>query len=309
MTDRPIYDVRLVQEKVSRPAYVAQVRLSVFAPLDTPAADLRARLDRLAAAYRQFNLASGNSLVPRRLDLRSLDLREIVPLPSRRAASVLNTRELAGLWHLPQAQADVPLLERTTARQRLPLPVTVARGCPIGIATHQGRTVPVALPDELLRRHLLLVAKTRRGKSSLLLHLIRYLMAAPAVGGPSPAVMVVDPHTDLARAALGLAPPSRRGDVVYLDLSERERPFGLNLLDIGLGWERDKAVANALSIFRREFDRFWGPRMEDAFRFALLTLYEANEALYAATSDGAGRQYTVLDVPAVLVDTAFRRTV
>jgi hypothetical protein len=31
--------------------------------------------------------------------------------------------------------------------------------------------VPVSLPDELLRRHLLLVAKTRRGKSSLLLRI------------------------------------------------------------------------------------------------------------------------------------------
>ena len=76
--------------------------------------------------------------------------------------------------------------------------------------------------------------------------------------------------------------PSRRDNVVYLDVSERARPFGLNLLDVGLGWDRDKAVSNALAIFRREFDRFWGPRMEDAFRFALLTLFEANQAICAA---------------------------
>jgi len=46
-----------------------------------------------------------------------------------------------------------------------------------------------------------------------------------------------------------------------------------------LGWDQDKAVANLLAIFRHEFSGFWGPRMEDAFRFALLTLYAANQSL------------------------------
>ena len=84
-------------------------------------------------------------------------------------------------------------------------------------------------------------------------------MEAPVPAGGSPALVLVDPHHDLAQAALGLVPPLRRGEVVYLDVAERERPFGLNLLDVGLGWDRDKAVSNALAIFRREFDRFWGP--------------------------------------------------
>ncbi|HZS15733.1 MAG TPA: hypothetical protein VFC09_14145, partial [Candidatus Dormibacteraeota bacterium] len=304
---KAIYDVRLVQEKVSRIAYRAQLRLAVFAPKEVPRVEVDARLERLVAAYRQYNLAAGNGLVARRLDLPGRDLRRLALFPPARAVPVLNTRELAGLWHLPQAPADVPLVERTAARRRLPLPCTVARGCPIGTSSHQGRVVPVALPDELLRRHLLLVAKTRRGKSSLLLRLAQHVMET--TGADRPALVLVDPHRDLARAALGLVPPARRGDVVYLDVAERGRPFGLNLLDTGLFRDRDKAVANVLAVFKREFDRFWGPRMEDAFRFALLTLYEANQAICAADPDGRRRQHTVLDVPAVLVDTAFRRSV
>ena len=107
---------------------------------------------------------------------------------------------------------------------------------------------------------------------------------AGAAGGSStcpPALILVDPHQDLYRAALGLVPPARRGEVVALDLADATRPFGLNLLDTGLGWGRDEAVTNALTVFRRECDRFWGPHMADAFRFALLTLYEANAALCA----------------------------
>jgi hypothetical protein len=303
---RRLYDMRLVQEKISRIAYQTQLRLAVFAPASTPVAAVQQRLERLATAYRQFNLAAGNGLQPRVLRSQEGDLRTLEFLRPTGATAVLNLRELAGLWHLPQAQADVPLVERTTARRWLPFPFAVARGCPIGVSQHQGYSVPVALPEELLGRHLLLVAKTRRGKSSLMLRLAHYLMEGQAGGGRPAAVVLVDPHRDLAEAALGLVPPGRRERVVYLDVAQRERPFGLNLLDTGLGWDRDKAVANALSIFRRQFDRFWGPRMEDAFRYALLTLYEANAAICAADPAGRGRQYTILQVPALLVDGAFR---
>ena len=305
---RAIYDVKLVQEKVSRIAYQAQLRLAVFAPASAPRAEVEARLERLVAAYRQYSLAAGNGLAPKRLELGDRDLRSLALLPPARAVPVLNTRELAGLWHLPQALADVPLVERTAARRRLPLPCTVARGCPIGVSAHQGRVVPVALPEDLLRRHQLLVAKTRRGKSSLLLRLAQHTMAAARPDRPG--LVLVDPHRDLAWAALGLLPPERRADAVFLNVAERKRPFGLNLLDTGLFRDRDKAVANTLAVFKREFDRFWGPRMEDAFRFALLTLYEANQAMCAADpKHGRERQHTVLEVPAVLVDTAFRRSV
>lgn len=306
---RQVYDMRLVQEKVSRIAYVTELRLAVFAPLDVAPVDLAVRLARLTTAYRQFNLAVGNGLLPRPCDVRDRDVRALAPLSPTRTLPSLNTRELAGLWHLPQAQADVPLVERTTARRWLPLPSTVSRGCRIGVSTHQGHTVPVALPDDLLRRHLLLVAKTRRGKSSLLLQLARYLMTAPTPSMERPALVLVDPHHDLAQAALGLVPQDRRHAVVYLDAGQLARPFGLNLLDTGLGWDRDKAVANTLSIFRREFDRFWGPRMEDAFRFALLTLFEANQAICQADPAGRSRQHTLLAVPALLNQSPFRGTV
>jgi hypothetical protein len=269
-----------------------------------PAAAVAARLAQLAGAYRQFTLAAGNGLVPRPLALAGRDLRALALLPPGRAAPVLNTRELAGLWHLPQAGADTPLVERTAARQRLPLPGTVAAGCPVGAAAHQGRRIPVALPDDLLGRHLLLVAKTRRGKSALMLRLARHLMARER------AVVLLDPHRDLARAALGLVPPARHGDVVFLDVGNGERPFGLNLLDTGLGWTRDQAVESALMLFRRQFDQAWGLRMEDAFRAGLTALYQANEALCAAEPRrGRDRQHTVLELPDLYNDLAFRTSI
>ncbi len=305
---KPVYDPKLVGEKIAHPAFYAQLRLAVFAPGGSADAQIEARLARLVAAYHPFNLPSGNGFQARWLRGRESPLDCPVFIGGVSRTNLLNVRELAGLWHVPRVEADVPLVERTGARRSLPLPYPVARGCRVGVSTHQGRTVEVALPDDLLSRHLLLVAKTRRGKSSLLLQMARYLMSQSASARPA-ALILVDPHRDLAQAALGLVPPHRRDHVVYLDVAETRRPFGLNLLDVGLGWGRDEAVGNVLSIFRREFDRFWGPRMEDAFRFALLTLYAANTAMCSVDPLGRSRQYTILDVPTLLVDDQFRARV
>ncbi len=313
----PLYDPLLVREKLSHRGYLAQLRLAVIAPRDAPVAAVADLLGRLAAAYQQFTVPAGNGLVPRPVRLRGQELPTLEVLRSRwavalpamlprpPATALLTSHELAGLWHLPRAEADVPALERTTARDFLPTSWKVAEGCRIGMATRQGRRVPVALPEELLRRHLLLVAKTRRGKSSLLLRLAQERIQA----AQRPALLLIDPHRDLARAALGLVPPERQDDVVYLDVGEREHPFGLNLIDTELGWDRDMAVASALTVFEHEFSHYWGPRMEDIFRFVLLTLYSANAAICAVESDGQAKQFTILHIPALLADPAFRRHV
>jgi len=316
---RDLHDPRLVQDKLSRDACRVELRLAVIAPGHASASAVRARLERLAAAYRPFAVAAGNSFVPRSVPSGSPDLRILVPLAR---GCLLNAREMAGLWHLPQAADDVPFVERTTARRRLPLPSTVGfgpngEGCKIGSSEHQGHNVEVIVPPGLLRRHLLAIAKTRRGKSSLMLQLVHHLMLAGTSGhggraaGPHKrCVILVDPHSDLATAALGLVPPERYAEVVYLDIANRRRPFGVNLLDVGLGWNRDQAVGNALRVFKREFDAFWGPRMEDAFRFALMALFEANEvACHVDPISGRSSQHTILEVPDLLGIPRFRHAV
>ena len=109
---------------------------------------------------------------------------------------------------------------------------------------------------------------------------------------------------------------------MFLDVADGAHPFGLNLLDTGLGWDRDRAVANTLAVFQREWgDRYWGPRMEDAFRFALMTLFDANVAcapqirshgrelaVHAAgsTSRPVGRAISARDSAAHVTDPSIR---
>jgi hypothetical protein len=309
LSQRALYDVDLVKEKLTHPAVRAELRLAIFAPAAAPLADVQARLAHLVSGYRSYDLERGNGLVARPLKRLETVVALCTPLPigPPRRLATLSTRELAGLWHLVQSGDDVALVERTTARRFLPLPETVADGARLGVAEEgMGRAVPVHLAPVLLRRHALLVAKTRKGKSGLLRRLWQQLVTLPTE--PAPTVVLVDPHSDLADAALGLVPPSRQSQVVHLDVGRASRrPFGLNLLDVGLGWSRDQLVENAPRVFKHEFDNYWGPRMELVFRMALILLVEANERLVVADpSGGRDRQYTILEVPRVLEDDQLR---
>ncbi|MDE3074545.1 MAG: DUF87 domain-containing protein, partial [Chloroflexota bacterium] len=308
--DKPIYDPEQVREKISRIGFRAELRLAVIGLAESDPGELVTCLERIKAAYGAFGLAFGNELVARRLRLTGHDLRLPHLFGRAKKTPILNTRELAGLWHLPHATADVPLLERTGAKRILPLPERVASGCRIGVSTHQGRSFPVCIPDAVFWRHLALFAKTGRGKSATLVRLALHVLQALFAGGKQAALILVDPHRDLARTLLGLIPPERRPDVVYLDAANEARPFGLNLVDAGLGWNRDQMLTIVLDILRREFSQAWGFRMESAFRYSLLTLFEANQTICARDPlCGRQRQYTILDIPALLSDPPFRRSI
>lgn len=64
-------DPRLVQQKISLPAYDVALRLVAYANSQEKA---EARLKQLASAYRQFNLSSGNAFVFKRLEFDPREL-------------------------------------------------------------------------------------------------------------------------------------------------------------------------------------------------------------------------------------------
>ncbi|HZC06293.1 MAG TPA: type IV secretory system conjugative DNA transfer family protein, partial [Ktedonobacterales bacterium] len=146
-----------------------RLQWSLHATLDQ---QLRQTLTQLVAAYRQHHLASGAFFVARRrgyLQPRRFPVRWARRV--RRSHDLLNVRELAALWHLPQGETETPLLERGRARTLLAPVVPLAHGYRLGVSTQADLRTPVRLPQEALRHNTLLVAKTGKGKSSLLLHL------------------------------------------------------------------------------------------------------------------------------------------
>ena len=134
---------------------------------------------------------------------------------------MLSAAELAGLWGPLGGAADAGDLGRAGAARRRPPRLGpdggrwLADGPPLGTSDQGGVATPICFPPDLLAQPTLLVGKTGTGKSTALGHLL-----AHAMRDPRRAVVLIDPHGDLADAVLGLVPPARQADVVAIDLSD-----------------------------------------------------------------------------------------
>jgi hypothetical protein len=284
-------DARTIEEKLAYPVFAAQLTISAFGTADSPPNRLRSLANALADSYRAFDHSSGQGLRP-----------SSSRWPARRRTDVLNAAELAGLWHLP-GDLDSGPIQRATSRRALPQVQDVSRGCRVGVSAHQAAATPVHMPLSLLTRNQLIVAKTRRGKSTLLLHIASHLMERMASGHERMLLVVVDPHQDLAEAVLSQVPSEIEERVTYLDAAQRDRPPGLNLLDVALFPNRDRTAENVITMMHRLWPDNWGPRMEGALRACLSCLHEAN-----AVRD-RDKQYTLLDVVPMLTSVDFREEV
>ncbi|MGH3779630.1 MAG: helicase HerA domain-containing protein, partial [Pseudonocardiaceae bacterium] len=181
-----------------------------------------------------------------------------------RRGDLLSVPELAALAHLPTDVA-IPGLQRAGARTLAPPPgiATPSPGAkPLGI-TDTGHPRPVALRVPDARHHLHVLGATGSGKSTLLGNLI--LADIDAGRG----IVLIDPKGDLVTDLLSRLPSSAAARLVLFDADSRARPPCLNPLD---GPGTDLTVDNLVSVFRRVYSAFWGPRTDDLMRAACLTL-------------------------------------
>jgi hypothetical protein len=349
-----IYDMKLVAEKLVRQAFYCQLRVVVIGKAPTLSQEeqkrraamtareraraertdreqleeqLRTHLLRLEVAYRQFTLASANSLYLKRvccLDAESAQAPSLTKaeyaFPYHRATrrflhgrawgrDVWNGLELCGAFHLPQEMAEVPLVKRIAVKHLLASPEIANRvkhaqaplpPALIGYSQHRGYRVPVYLPYATLLSHTFLVARSRYGKSTLMQLLLWTAMQQVRDSSPQPGIFCIDPHRDLIEDVLALIAllPHRAQDVLLLDLTDTQRPVALNPLDASMGFTRDQAVANLMASFERIWHDFWGPRMAYFLRNVCLLLYTLNERL--VQQGRAEEQFTLLDINPLL---------
>ena len=265
-------DVREAMVKSTGSLYRCTVRVTVTA---RSRAEARGRIHAVLGAFAPYN-GTRVFLRRRRVFRAQRKLRE---RRLGRRAFLLGVPELAALAHLPAQQA-IPGVVMAGAREVAAPPGLSRRGKPLGRSTH-GRQVNLAVEDA--RQHLHVLGPTGVGKSTLIARLV--LADFHARRG----AIVIDPKGDLIEDILARIPPSREGEVDLLDPLDAAPP-GLNVLDSP---DRDLGVDQLVGIFRRVFERFWGPRTDDVFRAALLTLTADNTA-------------TLADVPRLLSDSAFQ---
>lgn len=266
-------DVRDVMSKSAQPAYRCLIRVSVIAPSNPEA---RGRIHAILGGFAGYQGRVGLRRRRVRHGRAKLNDRAL-----GRRAFLAGRDELAALAHLP-GQDSIPGLVMAGARQVAPPPGLAASGKPLGLSV-SGRQVNLAVADA--RQHLHVMGPTGVGKSTLIGRLV--LADFEAERG----AVVIDPKGDLIEDLLARIPAGRERDVDLLDPLDPAPP-GLNVLDSP---DRDLGVDQLVGIFRRVFDRYWGPRTDDILRAALLTL----------TTAAPGS--TLADVPKLLADTDWQR--
>ena len=301
-------DPAAVREKLSRGAFEAEVRVTVFLPSSVRGdAEIRAEelVERVATAYRRCDNPAGARLAASGVVAGSPDPNDVSPnsVGIFKPRSVIGVREAAVLWHPPGSEDDTPLLERSGSKALTPSARKVQRGALVG-ETIANRTAQVRLPDDLLRRHHLYVARTRMGKSTLMRHIVAYKMSEKADGRDRDVVIVVDPHADLVDGLLELVPRSLAQDVRLIDLADDRGAPGINLIDTRVFADRDRTADSVVRVAKGLWDQ-WGPRMQSILEHVVKTLHEAN--MHSETEEHA--QMTLLDGLRLLSDESFRAAV
>ena len=297
-----VYDPLLIKEKVERMAFSGELQVTAILPPGGTAERARAVLAPVAAAYRHYDHPAGARFKVgwvRPVSVPNISLHHAGGglFGSR---SVLGVREAASLWHPPGAHDETPLVARSGAKALIPSARGVKGGALVGDTT-AGRPREIRLPDDVLHRHHLYVARTRMGKSTLMQHVIAHKMREKAEGRDGDAIVVVDPHADLVGALLKHVPEEIAGRVKLIDLADRRGAPGVNLLDTRVFSDRDRTADSVVRVARGLWDQ-WGPRMQSILEQTVKTLHEANEH----PDTDADEQLTLLDGLKLLSDDEYR---
>jgi len=269
--------------------YEIVVRYAVTTHLRVDAAEADVRRTRDTARGRAHALAASFAAYTEHNHFHRVRLHHPAHILGTRRlgrGDLLSVPELAALAHLP-VDAEIPGIERAGAKAVAPPPGVAVPGPEVkllGVAD-SGHARPVGLRVADARHHLHVLGATGSGKSTLLGNLL--LDDADAGRG----IVLIDPKGDLVTDVLSRLPRQAAERVVLFDADSRQRPPCLNPLE---GGETDREVDNLVSVFRRVYSAFWGPRTDDLMRAACLTL-RAQDSVP-----------TLADLPKLLTSEAFR---
>ena len=277
-----------IEEKLSKGGMDVTIRL--LSASDN-AEVARMNLDNLSAAFSQFNhYRYGNEFFAALPRKQSSLIRDFIYRSFKEKRKiVMNTEEMASLWHLPLPTTEAPNIKWLIGRQSSPPSNLPTAGLLLGRVDYRGTKQDVFMKEADRRRHLYIIGKSGTGKSVT----IANLAIQDIKNGNG--VAIVDPHGDLVEAVLEHIPKERADDVVIFDPSDMERPIGLNMLEARNEEQKDFAVQEMIGIFYKLFPpEMIGPMFEHNMRNVMLTLMgDLNDP------------GTIIDIPRMFTDDAY----
>lgn len=261
-----------IDNKCSKPGFETEVRMVVCS---TSLEQAKTHLSNLRTAFEQFS-SDLNGFKGRKIWFSASFMTDFLyryqPMIRWGGKTILSSEELATIFHFPNKTVETPHIFWLHAK-RAPAPAQIpTTGLYLGKSAYRGMEKPVYLSDDDRRRHLYIIGKTGTGKTELLRDLILQDIRA------GKGVCLIDPH-DLAEDLLKYIPPERAEDVIYFDIADYERPFGLNLLEADDEQQKHMVATSIINLMYKLYDPYKtgiiGPRFEHAIRNAMLTvMYE-----------------------------------
>ena len=271
----PAKTLEAIENKISKPGFETSIRIVVVSPNEETA---KGTVTNLSSSFSQF-AGEMNKLTSRKVNRKGSFMEDFLyryqPMFNLfgNHFSVLNSEELATIFHFPNKQITTPhiyWLNSKTAPAPSQIPTS---GLYLGVSSYRGVKRQVFIGNEDRMRHVYIIGKTGTGKSELLKDMILQDIRE------GKGVCFMDPHGDAIEDILKLIPPERAEDVIYFNPSDTERPIGLNLLEAKTEDEKHFAATAVINMMYKLFDPYKtgivGPRFEHAVRNAMLTaMYE-----------------------------------
>lgn len=279
-----------IQQKSGKSAFEVNIRIVVAAP-NQASAD--ASLSAIADSFSQYaGYEFGNGFIKKNPRNLKKFLHDFIYRNFReRGQMILNTAEMASLFHFPLPQSETPNILWLSSKQA-PAPVAMPQeGLILGHNMYRGEDTVVRIKEGDRRRHVYIIGKSGSGKSALISNMARQDIEA------GHGVCVVDPHGDLVDDVLANVPESRANDVIYFDPSDMEQPMGLNMLEYSDDSQKDFVVQDMIRIFEKLFPpEMIGPMFEHNMRNVMLTLMADKE-----------HPGTIVDIPRMFTDQEFQK--
>ncbi|HZJ41756.1 MAG TPA: DUF87 domain-containing protein [Patescibacteria group bacterium] len=285
--------LKKIEEKNLKAGLDVNVRVLSFALTKEKA---NRYLENITSAFAEYNNFSyGNSFSrSKKRDQQKIIKDFIYRYFRERNSFLLNSEELASIFHLPLRSVETPNISWLNAKTA-PAPAdTPEEGITLGYNQYRGLRKEIKIKRQDRRRHTYVVGKSGVGKSVLLAN-----MAIQDIANGE-GVCVLDPHGDLITDILERIPPERSEDVIIFSPSDMERPLALNLLEFDSNYPEQKSfvINEMIGILDKLYDlkATGGPMFEMYMRNAMLLVMDDPES-------GS----TLMEIPKVLADEKFRR--
>jgi len=291
LTTLELAAIEAIEEKTQHVGYEVLIRVVVSTSVVTRSQTLLRDIATAFALYEAPGL-NGFKFLPA-IDPQGLVTAFIFRFfPPEMTTNILNSVELATLFHLPDAQFTPNSSVERQASKQVDGPVSVpTSGLLFGYNEFRGVRKEIRLSPDDRRRHTYILGQTGVGKSTLLENMaVQDMLAGNGFA-------FIDPHGDSAEKLLAMVPKERAEDVIYFNPSDTDYPLGLNLFEFTDPAQKDFIIQESISMLTKIYDPgktgVIGPRFEQWFRNAALTLM----------SDPEGA--TFIEIPKVFTDTEY----